>query len=46
VVFGKSAKLSADIHVAQWPRERYGMLREAIQATLQGNAPDSRLAHA
>ena len=44
VVFGKSAKLLADIHVAQWPKERHGMLREAIQATLQSNAPDARLA--
>ena len=44
VVLGKSAKLLADIHVAQWPKERYGVLREAIQATLQSNAPDARLA--
>jgi len=44
VVFGKSAKLLADIHVAQWPKERYGALREAIQATLQTNKPDPRLA--
>jgi NitT/TauT family transport system ATP-binding protein len=43
-VFGKSAKLLADIHVAQWPKERYGALREAIQATLQTNKPDPRLA--
>jgi NitT/TauT family transport system ATP-binding protein len=43
VVFGKSAKLLADIHVAQWPKARYGMLREAIQATLQANSPDPRL---
>jgi NitT/TauT family transport system ATP-binding protein len=46
VVFGKSAKLLADIHVALWPKERYGILREAIQATLQGNSPDPRLAQA
>jgi len=45
VVFGKSAKLLADIHVAQWPKEKYGILREAIQATLQGNQADPRLAH-
>ncbi len=32
VVFGKSAKLLADIHVAQWPASEYGALREAIQA--------------
>ena len=43
VVFGKSAKLLADIHVAQWDAADYGILREAIQATLQGNAPDPRL---
>jgi NitT/TauT family transport system ATP-binding protein len=43
VVFGKSARLLADIHVAQWPKKEYGVLREAIQATLQGNAPDPRL---
>jgi NitT/TauT family transport system ATP-binding protein len=42
-VFGKSAKLLADIHVAQWPKARHAELREAIQATLQGNAPDPRL---
>jgi NitT/TauT family transport system ATP-binding protein len=44
VVFGKSAKLLADIHVAQWAASDYGLLREAIQATLQNNAPDARLA--
>jgi NitT/TauT family transport system ATP-binding protein len=43
VVFGKSAKLLADIHVAQWPASEYGALREAIQATLQSNSPDARL---
>ena len=43
VVFGKSARLLADIHVARWPAVRYGLLREAIQATLQSNAPDPRL---
>jgi NitT/TauT family transport system ATP-binding protein len=43
VVLGKSAKLLADIHVASWPKERHGTLREAIQATLQGNARDPRL---
>jgi NitT/TauT family transport system ATP-binding protein len=43
VVFGKSAKLLADIHVAQWPKQDYGMLREAIQSTLQSNSPDARL---
>jgi NitT/TauT family transport system ATP-binding protein len=44
VVFGKSAKLLADIHVAQWPASKYKLLREAIQATLQSNAPDAQLA--
>ena len=43
VVLGKSAKLLADVHVAQWPASEYGTLREAIQATLQNNAPDPRL---
>jgi NitT/TauT family transport system ATP-binding protein len=43
VVFGKSAKLLADIHVAQWPKAQHAMLREAIQATLQANSADPRL---
>jgi NitT/TauT family transport system ATP-binding protein len=43
VVFGKSAKLLADIHVAGWPKSKYGLLREAIQSTLQNNQPDPRL---
>lgn len=43
VVFGKSATLLADIHVAQWLAEQYGTLREAIQATLQSNKCDVRL---
>ena len=43
VVFGKSAKLLADIHVAGWPKSKYGLLREAIQSTLQHNRPDPRL---
>ena len=43
VVFGKSAKLLADIHVAQWPKSQYAMLREVIQSTLQSNSPDPRL---
>ena len=29
VVFGKSAKLLADIHVAQWPKSRYPVTRDA-----------------
>ena len=43
VVFGKSARLLADIHVAKWDKSEYAVLREAIQATLQSNAPDGRL---
>ena len=43
VVFGKSAKLLADIHVRLWPRPKHKILREAIQATLQSNKPDLRL---
>ena len=43
LVFGKSAKLLADIRVAEWPPERHAALREAIQATLQNNARDARL---
>jgi len=43
VVFGKSAKLLADIRVKDWNAADYGVLREAIQATLQSNAPDPRL---
>jgi NitT/TauT family transport system ATP-binding protein len=45
VVFGKSAKLLADIRVAQWPKARYAVLREVIQSTLQSNSPDPRLDH-
>lgn len=44
IVFGKSAKLLADIKVAQWPKSEHAMLREAIQMTLQSNSPDPRLA--
>jgi NitT/TauT family transport system ATP-binding protein len=43
VVFGKSAKLLADIHVKTWPKSKHRVLREAIQATLQSNKPDPRL---
>jgi len=43
VVFGQSAKPLADIHVAQWPRTKYKVLREAIQSTLQNNRRDPRL---
>jgi ABC-type nitrate/sulfonate/bicarbonate transport system ATPase subunit len=43
VVFGKSARLLADIHVKKWPKAKHAQLREAIQATLQSNTPDPRL---
>jgi NitT/TauT family transport system ATP-binding protein len=46
VVFGRSAKLLADIHVARWQEREYAVLREAIQATLQSNERDTRLARA
>jgi NitT/TauT family transport system ATP-binding protein len=43
-VFGQSAKLLADIHVAGWPQADYAALREAIQLTLHTQRPDPRLA--
>jgi NitT/TauT family transport system ATP-binding protein len=43
VVFGKSAALLADVRVSDWDRAEYPVLREAIQNTLQANAPDARL---
>jgi NitT/TauT family transport system ATP-binding protein len=43
VVFGKSAALLADVRMADWATEDYPQLREAIQNTLQANAPDGRL---
>jgi NitT/TauT family transport system ATP-binding protein len=43
-VLGKAATLLADVSVAQWPHAEYAALREAIQATLQNNRPDPRLA--
>ncbi len=46
VVFGKSAKLLADIHVNQWTKNNHPLLREAIQSTLQNNQADPRLANA
>jgi NitT/TauT family transport system ATP-binding protein len=42
-VFGQSAKLLADIHVARWAASDYPVLREAIQQTLQNQKPDPRL---
>ena len=43
VVFGKSAALLADIRMADWAVVDHPQLREAIQNTLQANAPDTRL---
>lgn len=43
VVFGKSAELLADIRMSEWDRADYTLLREAIQSTLQANAPAARL---
>lgn len=43
VVFGKSAALLADIRMTDWPITERATLREAIQATLQGNRMDTRL---
>lgn len=42
-VFGKSARLLADIQVNRWSRSEYAVLREAIQATLQFQERDVRL---
>ena len=44
VVFGKSARLLADIQVNRWKKQSYALLREAIQSTLQNNRADPRLA--
>jgi NitT/TauT family transport system ATP-binding protein len=46
LVFGRSAKLLADIRVERWRECEYAVLREAIQATLQTNEPDARLLRA
>jgi len=43
IVLGKSAKLLADIRVERWTKSDHGVLREAIQATLQSNERDPRL---
>ena len=43
VVFGRSAKLLADIQVNRWQEGEYTVLREAIQVTLQSNEQDARL---
>jgi NitT/TauT family transport system ATP-binding protein len=46
IVFGRSARLLADIDVARWDKRDFAMLREAIQATLQNNEQDFRLIRA
>lgn len=43
VVFGKAAKLLADIRVKDWPAAEHAALRDAIQATLHANETDERL---
>ncbi len=43
VVFGKAAKLLADIRVKLWPAAEHAALRDAIQATLHRNETDPRL---
>jgi NitT/TauT family transport system ATP-binding protein len=43
VVLGRSARLLADVCVAEWTKAKYALLREAIQSTLQNNRPDPRL---
>jgi NitT/TauT family transport system ATP-binding protein len=44
VVFGRSARLLADIQVSRWDKQSRLLLREAIQSTLQNNRADPRLA--
>jgi NitT/TauT family transport system ATP-binding protein len=44
LVFGKPATLLADIRIRDWPSSEHPRLREAIQATLQSNRRDARLA--
>ena len=38
-----SGKAARRLAVAKWDRSEYGMLREAIRATLQSVAPDPEL---
>jgi hypothetical protein len=42
-VFGKSARLPADIDVARWNKHDFAILREAIQATLRNKEQSLRL---
>src|SRR3954447_26280967 len=37
IVLGRAARLLADVHVASWRKDEHGILREAIQSTLQSN---------
>jgi len=46
LVFGRPAKLLADIRVLDWPMHEHARLRESIQATLQGRAFEMRVASA
>lgn len=43
VVFGKAARLLADIRVAEWQVAEHAALRDAIQATLHANETHPRL---
>jgi NitT/TauT family transport system ATP-binding protein len=43
IVFGKPARVLADIRVRDWDKARHAELREAIQASLQNNHRDVRL---
>lgn len=43
VVFGKAAKLLADIRVSEWPAPEHAALRDAIQMTLHANETHTRL---
>ena len=43
VVFGKAAKLLADIRTKDWPAPEHAALRDAIQATLHANETHARL---
>jgi NitT/TauT family transport system ATP-binding protein len=44
LVFGKSARLLHDVRAEHWPAADHGLLREAIQVTLQTDVADARLA--
>ena len=44
LVFGKPATVLADIRLRDWQTHETAVLRDAIQATLQSNAADPRLA--